>query len=142
MLHGPSIIQRTDTTILNLPPRPQVYGKRPLPPRQKPSGVLVTISTNGSAINYGWENTTAGLGVWYTDGCQKNITMSLTNHGEDVASNSRAELGAILEALRQNETDDLEIVLSLRAICSDATKYKDRNCLEVSVVTQTGIHTW
>jgi len=61
--------------------------------------------------------------------------MSLTNHGENAASNARAELGAILEALRQNECDDLEIesdsLTSLRAICSDAEKYEDRNWLGV-----------
>ena len=44
--------------------------------------------------------------------------------GLKFASNSRAELGAILEALRQNERDDLEIesepgpLTSLRAICN------------------------
>ena len=53
------------------------------------------------------------------------------NHGTSIASNSRAELGAILEALRRNEKDDLDIgpdsLASLRAICSHAEKYEDQN---------------
>jgi len=57
--------------------------------------------------------------------------MKLMNHESRIASNSRAELGAILEALRQNETDDLEIesasLTSLRAICSHSEKYEDLN---------------
>jgi len=93
------------------------------------------IRTDGSVIHNGWENTTAGVGVWYTNGCRKNISLSLTNHGESVASNARAELGAILEALRQGEYDDLEIELdsltSLRAICSYAEKYENCNWLGV-----------
>jgi len=95
--------------------------------RTAPSGTQVTISTDGSAVHNGWENTTAGVGVWYADRCRRNISMSLTNHG--------AELGAILEALRQNECNDLEIepdsLTSLKAICSDAEKYEDRNWLDV-----------
>jgi len=57
--------------------------------------------------------------------------MKLTNHDLRMVSNSQAELGAILEALRQNETNDLEIesnsLTSLRAICSHLEKYKDLN---------------
>jgi len=67
--------------------------------RTEPSGTQVMISTDGSAIHNCWENTTAGVGVWYTNGCRKNILMSLTNHGENAVSNVRAELGAILKAL-------------------------------------------
>ena len=52
--------------------------------------------------------------------------MRLENTGLRFASNSRAELGAILEALRQNERDDLEIESdSLRAICNLSEKYED-----------------
>jgi len=57
--------------------------------------------------------------------------MKLTNHDLRTVSNSRAEFGAILEELRQNETDDLEIesdsLTSLRAICSHLEKYEDLN---------------
>ena len=57
--------------------------------------------------------------------------MRLENTGLRFASNSRAELGAILEALRQNERDDLEIesdsLTSLRAICNLSEKYEDIN---------------
>jgi len=57
--------------------------------------------------------------------------MKLENHGKSTASKSRAELGAILEALRQNEKDDLEIesdsLTSLRAICTHAERYEDQN---------------
>ena len=55
----------------------------------------------------------------------------LDPRGEAYASNSRAELGAILETLRQNERDNLIIesdsLSSLRAICKDLIKYKDLN---------------
>ena len=54
-----------------------------------------------------------------------------TNHGSKIASNSRAELGATLEAPRQNEINDLEIesdpLISLRAICSHSERYEDLN---------------
>jgi hypothetical protein len=94
-----------------------------------PGGGLATISTDGSAIHNGWENAVAGIGVWYRDGCTRNIALKLECPGENTASNSRAELGAILEALKQNETDDLEIesdsLSSLRAICTLSEKYED-----------------
>jgi len=61
--------------------------------------------------------------------------MSLMNQGKEAPSNSRAELGAILEALRRNEIDDLEIgsdsLTSLRAICVDAEEYEDQDWLGV-----------
>ena len=92
---------------------------------------LAKISTDGSAVNNGWENATAGIGVWYADGSGRNVAMKLMNHDSRTASNSRVELGAILEALRQNESDDLEIesdsLTSLRAICSHSEKYEDLN---------------
>ena len=100
-------------------------------PDTEPSGHQITISTDGSTIRNGWENASAGIGVWYEDGSGRNISMELKNNGTDIASNSRAELGAILEALRQNEEDDLEIesdsLTSLRAICTHAEKYEDQN---------------
>jgi len=93
------------------------------------------ISTDGSAILNSWENTSAGVGVWYADRSRKNISMSLTNHGENTVLNARAELGVILEALRQNKCDDLEIesdsLMSLRTICSDTEKYEDHNWLDI-----------
>ena len=58
------------------------------------------ISTDGSAVNNGWENATAGIGVWYADGSARNIKLSITGQETKPASNSRAELGAILEALQ------------------------------------------
>jgi ribonuclease HI len=70
---------------------------------------MATINTDGSAINNGWENATAGISVWYADGNRRNISMKLTKNRAYTVPNSRAELGAILEALRQNEGDDLEI---------------------------------
>jgi hypothetical protein len=69
----------------------------------EPGGGLTTISTDGSAIRNGWENATAGVGIWYADGSRRNVALRLENQGEKIASNSRAELGAILEALRQNQ---------------------------------------
>ena len=90
----------------------------------------VTINTDGSAIKNGWENASAGIGVWYADGSRQNIALKLENHQNYPASNSRAELSAILEALRQNEVDDLIIesdsLSSVRAICRDSVRYKDQ----------------
>ena len=55
----------------------------------------------------------------------------LDPRGEAYASNLRAELGAILETLRQNERDNLIIesdsLSSLGAICKDSIKYEDLN---------------
>jgi len=57
--------------------------------------------------------------------------MKLMNHKSRIAFNLQAELGAILEALRQNKSDNLDIgsdsLTSLRAICSNSEKYKDPN---------------
>jgi len=96
-----------------------------------PSHCQVTINTDGSAIHNGWENAKAGIGVWYADGSRRNIALKLNTQGKEHASNSRVELGAILEALRQNETDNLIIesdsLSSLRAICKDSIKYEDLN---------------
>jgi hypothetical protein len=48
-----------------------------------------------------------------------------------LAPNSRAELGVILEALRQNEMDDLEIatdsLTSLSTTCALSNRYEDLN---------------
>src|SRR5258706_6008190 len=72
----------------------------------------------------GWNR---GLVCW----SRRNIALKLNTQGKENPSNSRAELGAILEALRQNETDDLivesESLSSLRAICKDSIKYEDLN---------------
>ena len=95
-----------------------------------PSLCQVTVNTDGSAIKNGWENASAGIGVWYADGSRRNIALKLENHQDYPASNSRAELSAILEALRQNEVDDLIIesdsLSSLRAICRDSVRYEDQ----------------
>jgi len=97
----------------------------------KPGSGLAKISMDKSTINNSWENGSASIGIWYADGSRQNIMMKLMNHDSRMASNSQAELGAILEALRQNETNDLEIesdsLTSLRAICSHSEKYEDLN---------------
>ena len=81
-------------------------------------------------IKNGWENASAGTGVWYADGNRRNIALKIESTQNHPASNSRAELSAILEALRQNEVDDLIIesdsLSSLRAICSDSVRYEDQ----------------
>ena len=95
----------------------------------EPSLRQVTINTDGSVTKNGWENARAGIGVWYANRSRWNIAMRLEPLDGACASNSRAELGAILEALRQNERDDLIIesdsLSSLRAICKDSVKYED-----------------
>jgi ribonuclease HI len=97
----------------------------------QPSGVKHTVSTDGSAMNNGWENATAGIGAWYADESEQNITIKLQGTAAVPASNNRAELGAILETLRQNQEDDLVIesdsLGSLRAICSLSESYEDKN---------------
>ena len=95
-----------------------------------PSLCQITINTDGSAIKNGWENASAGIGVWYADGSRWNIALKLENQQNHPTSNSRVELSAILEALRQNEEEDLVIesdsLSSLRAICTDLVRYKDQ----------------
>src|SRR5258706_7638866 len=75
----------------------------------EPSHVQITINTDRSAVCNGWENATAGIGVWYANGSRRNIALKLENQQNHPAFNSRAELSAILEALRRNEEDDLVI---------------------------------
>ena len=62
---------------------------------------------------------------------QEKYSPETSPQDKEHASNSRAELGAILEALRQNEVDDLLIesdsLTSLKAICIDSIKYEDLN---------------
>ena len=53
-------------------------------------------------------STSAGIRVWCADGCRRNIELKLDSHGNKSAFDLRAELTAILEALRQNEADSLE----------------------------------
>ena len=73
--------------------------------------------------------------MWYDDNSRRNISLNISNHGDIIVSNSRAELGAILQGLRQNEDDESEIesdsLSSLRAICSHSDKYEDINWLGV-----------
>ena len=80
-------------------------------------------------------NGSAGIRVWYDDNSRRNISLKLVNHKEMIISNSRAELGAILQALRQNGDDKLEIesgsLSSLRAICTHSNKYEDINWLGI-----------
>ena len=65
--------------------------------------------------------------------------MRLESKGMRTASNSRAELGAILEALRQNEVDDLEIesdsLMSLRAVCKLSEQYEDISWVASKIMT-------
>jgi len=69
--------------------------------------------------------------MWYADGSR----LKLTNHKSRIASSSQAELAAILEALRQNKTDNLEIesdsLTSLKAIDTHLEKYEDLNWLGI-----------
>jgi len=110
-----------------------LYLRRRSPARIKsetvPSGHQITISTDGSAVRNGWENASAGIGIWYANGSGRNILMELKSNGTDITSNSQAELGVILEALRQNNIDNLQVesdsLTSLRAICSHAEKHED-----------------
>ena len=96
-----------------------------------PSHCHVMVNTDGSATDNGWENAEAGISVWYADRSRWNIALKLEPHAGASASNLRAELGAILETLRQNKTDDLLIesdsLTSLRAICKDSNRYEDLN---------------
>ena len=73
----------------------------------------------------------AGIGIWYSDGDQQNSRIKLESAGSRTSSNSQAKLGAILEALRQNESGKLVIesdpLTSLRVICNLSEKYEDTN---------------
>jgi hypothetical protein len=104
-----------------------------------PSGGQMTMSTEGSAVNNGWENVSAGVGVWYANSSERNIALKLESHVLKMATNSRAELGEILEALRQNEGDDLMIesdsLSSLRAICCLSNKHEDLNWSGIQMQT-------
>ena len=115
--------------------RKDPYTREREPPRTDlrpgPNAEKVKISTDGSATRNGWEDAAAGIGVFYDNGSERNISLRLTSQEKGLASNSRAELAAILEALKQNNTDDLEIesdsLSSLRAICNQLDRYEDLN---------------
>ena len=96
-----------------------------------PSLCQVTANTDGSAMNNGWENALGGIGVWYKDGSRRNIARKIDTHHNKPPLNSRAELSAILETLRQNEVDDLIIqsdsLMSLTVIRKDSLKYEDQD---------------
>ena len=95
-----------------------------------PSLQRVMVNTNGSATKDGWENSSAGIGVWYANGSRHNIALKLENNADGSASKSRAELYAILETLRRNETDNLTIesksLMNLRTICKESAKHEDQ----------------
>ena len=59
----------------------------------------------------------------------------MVNHGDRIASNSQAELGAILETLHRNTINDIEVesdsLSSLWAICMDSNKYEGINWIGV-----------
>ena len=97
-----------------------------------PTGRPNKISTDGSATRNRRENAKAGI---YRRMVQRQRPtehqMSLACVETKTSSNSRAKLGAILEALKQNESDKLEIdsdsLTRLRAICNLSKKYDDLN---------------
>jgi len=68
------------------------YLRRRSPARIKsetvPSGCQITISTNRLVVQNGWENASAGIGVWYANGSGQNILMELKSNGTDITSNS------------------------------------------------------
>jgi len=82
--------------------------------------------TDGSATLNGWENCSAGIGIWHKPGSDWNTEMKLEGL---TRSNQRAELAAIAQILRVNPRDDIVILsdslTSLTAITKDITKWED-----------------
>lgn len=97
--------------------------------RQIPSQRRDTVTTDGSATNNGWENASGGIGTWYANGNRGNRALKIEAHLDKPASSSRAELNAILETPRQNETDltiESGSMESIKAICKNSVKYEDQ----------------
>lgn len=137
-LGGIRIFANGQATIKARRKDPYVRGRGPARVnfRPEPDTIQVKISTHGSSlVRTGWENATAGIGVFYDNGNERNISLKMTSREGKLVSSSRAELTAILEALKQNTVDDLEIesdsLSSLRAICTHLGKYEDPNWSDV-----------
>ncbi|KIM20577.1 hypothetical protein M408DRAFT_31572, partial [Serendipita vermifera MAFF 305830] len=80
----------------------------------------------GSANNNGWENSTAGIGIWHAPNSDRNYALRLPGDGQ---SNQRAELAAILLALQTNSKDDILIYsdsqTNLDGICKRIKTWED-----------------
>jgi ribonuclease HI len=87
----------------------------------------IEIHTDGSAELNGWENSTAGIGNWYGEDSDQNLGLKLDGI---VQTNQRAELTAILAALRSNSSDDdlliySDSLTSLNILCNKIEHYED-----------------
>ena len=79
----------------------------------------------------------AGIGVWYADGSRRNKALKIENQEDKYASNSRAELSAILEALRQTKQTTWKYCQSLHP----AREQYARNQTNSRTLTGTGCKT-
>jgi ribonuclease HI/exonuclease III len=96
-------------------------------PRKNENDEEIIVYTDGSAILNGWENSSAGIGIWHGHQSERNIAMKIDGKS---LTNQRAELSAILIALQSNQEENLTIMsdslTSLRAICYEITKWEDK----------------
>ena len=68
----------------------------------KPTNFDITIYTDGSCINNGQKNASAGIGVYFGENDPRNISEKFT----DEPTNQRAELYAVIKALDKVYDDD------------------------------------
>lgn len=98
---------------------------------KEPSGVNITIYTDGSCLNNGKKDAKAGIGVYFGQNDPRNIS----EHFNDVPTNQRAELYAAIKGLNCIY-DDPNIINHL----SNITIYTDSD-YTIKCITK-WIHSW
>jgi len=60
----------------------------------------INVYTDGGCINNGHKNAIAGCGIYFQEGDKRNTSLKLKNKANYYATNNRAELKAILRAIK------------------------------------------
>jgi ribonuclease HI len=94
-----------DVTLENREEKLRKVGKQDIPSNLKQS---LQIYTDGACANNGRSNAVAGIGVYFECGKHKNISKRI----DGKQTNNRAELIAIVEALKVVLLDDHDIVIN------------------------------
>eukprot|EP00842_Homolaphlyctis_polyrhiza_P004757 jgi/Hompol1/5282/HPOL_004305-RA len=81
----------------------------------------VHVYTDGACVNNGKASARAGYGVYFSDNDPRNIAMPLSG---DVHTNNRAELTAVIEAIRRTP-GDVTVHTDSTYVHNGATKWMD-----------------
>jgi ribonuclease HI len=99
---------------------------------QQRTNEKVEVYTDGSCTMNGMENAQCGAGIWFGEG---NINNKAVNITEGNKTNQRAELIAIIEAIKQTENKNVTITTDsmtcIENITENLQKWEDKSWLEV-----------